>query len=105
MRGRLYRLILDLHLYLGLFSSPFVLVFSISVFFLVHSWLPKIGPNASKTRVVSGLPLPANLQTLSGRSLIDALNPALEKADVPGEVGFVRHLVKEESLIIPVTIP
>ena len=105
MRGRFYRLIRDLHLYLGLFSCPFVLVFSISVFFLVHTWLPKIGPNASKTRVVSGLPLPANLQTLSGRSLIDALRPALEKADVPGEVGFVRHLVKEENLIIPVTIP
>jgi hypothetical protein len=105
MRGRFYRIIRDLHLYLGLFISPFVLVFSLSVFFLVHTWLPKIGPGASQTRVVSGLPLPANLPTLSGRSLIDALRPALEKAEVPGEVGFVRHLVKEESLIIPVTIP
>jgi hypothetical protein len=82
-----------------------VLLFSLSVFFLVHTWLPKIGPDATKTRVVSGLPLPTNLQTLSGRSLIDALRPALEKAGVPGEVGFVRHLVKEENLIIPVTIP
>ena len=42
---------------------------------------------------------------LSGRLLIDALKPTLEKADVPGEVGFVRHMVKEEKLIIPVTIP
>ena len=42
---------------------------------------------------------------LSGRALIDALKPTLEKADVPGEVGFVRHLVKEEKLIITVTIP
>ena len=42
---------------------------------------------------------------LSGRPLIDALKPALEKADVRGEVGFVRHMVKEEKLIIPVTIP
>ena len=105
MRGRFYRLIRDLHLYLGLFSSPFVLVFAISVFFLVHTWLPKIAPETANTRVVSALPLPGDLQTLSGRPLIDALKPSLEKADVHGEVGFVRRMVKEEKLIIPVTIP
>src|SRR6266516_4303147 len=105
MRGRFYRVIRDLHLYLGLSSSPFVLVFAISVFFLVHAWLPKIGSETSTTRVVSTLPLPVNLQTLSGRPLIDALKATLEKADVHGEVGFVRHMVKEEKLIIPVTIP
>ncbi len=105
MRGRFYRVIRDLHLYLGLFSSPFVLVFAISVVFLVHAWLPKIGSETSTTRVVSALPLPVNLQGLSGRPLIDALRATLEKADVHGEVGFVRHMVKEEKLTIPVTIP
>src|SRR5438445_1623913 len=105
MRGRFYRLTRDLQLYVGLFISPFVLVFSISVFFLVHSWRPRIASETSTTRVVSGLPLPKDLQTLSGRPLIDALKPALEKAGVGGEVGFVRHMVKEEKLIIPVTIP
>lgn len=105
MKGRFYRLTRDLHLYLGLFSSPFVLVFAISVFFLVHTWLPKIGSETSNTRVVSDLALPFDLPKLSGRPLIDALKPTLEKAGVPGEVGFVRHLVKEEKLIIPVTIP
>ena len=105
MRGRFYRLTRDLHLYLGLFISPFVLVFSISVFFLVHSWRPRIGSETSTTRVVSAVPLPGDLQKLSGRPLIEAVKPALEKADVRGEVSFVRHLVKEEKLIIPVTIP
>lgn len=105
MRGRFYRLIRDLHLYLGLFISPFVLVFAISVFFLVHTWLPKIGPETSNTRVVAGLPLPGDWQTLSGRPLIDALKPTLAKAEVHGEVGFIRHMVKDEKLIIPVTIP
>ena len=105
MRGRFYRLLRDLHLYLGLFSSPFVLVFAISVFFLVHTWLPKFAPETSNTRVVSALPLPGDLQTLSGRPLIDALKPVLEKAGVRGEVGFVRRMVKEEKLIVPVTIP
>jgi hypothetical protein len=92
-------------LYLGLFISPFLLVFAISVFFLVHSWRPRIAPETSTTRVVSALPLPGDWQTLSGRPLIDALKPTLEKADVRGEVGFIRHMVKEEKLIIPVTVP
>src|SRR2546426_1994038 len=105
MRGRFYQVTRDLHLYLGLFISPFVLVFAISVFFLVHSWLPSFASETSTTRVVSALPLPGDLQMLSGRPLIDALKPTLEKADVRGEVGFIRHLVKEEKLIIPVTIP
>jgi hypothetical protein len=75
------------------------------VFFLVHAWLPKLAPATSNTRVVSALPLPGDLQTLSGRPLIEALKPTLEKAGVFGEVGFVRHLVKEEQLILPVTMP
>jgi hypothetical protein len=105
MRGRFYRLIRDLHLFVGLFITPFVLVFAISVFFLVHSWLPRMGSETSATRVVSALPLPGDLTMLSGRPLIDALKPTLETANVHGEVGFVRHMVKEEKLIIPVTIP
>ena len=105
MRGRVYRTTRDLHLYLGLFISPFVLVFAISVFFLVHSWLPRIGSVTSTKRVVSASPLPEGLQTLSGRPLIEALKPVLEKAGIHGEVGFVRHVVKEEKLVIPVIIP
>lgn len=105
MRARLYKQIRSLHLYLGLFISPFVLVFSISVFFLVHSWLPGFAPSVSTPRVVPDLPLPGNVKTLSGRALIDALRPALEKADVRGEVGFVRQVVKEDRFIIPVIIP
>jgi hypothetical protein len=105
MRRRFYRLIRDLHLYLGLLISPFVLVFAISVFFLVHSWLPRIGSVTSTKRVVSVSPLPEGLRTLSGRPLIEALKPVLEKAGVRGEFGFVRRLVKEEKLVIPVTIP
>jgi hypothetical protein len=105
MRVRFYRLVRDLHLYFGLFISPFVLVFAVSVFFLVHSWLPTAGSETSTTRVVSALPLPGDLATLSGRPLIEALKPTLEKAGVPGEVGFIRHMMKEEKLIIPVTIP
>ncbi len=105
MKRQFYWVIRDLHLYLGLFSSPFVLVFAVSVFFLVHAWLPKLAPNASSSRVVSVGPLPVGMQTLSGINLIEALKPVLAKAGVPGEIGYIRHLVKEDELIIPVAIP
>jgi hypothetical protein len=36
MSRRFYRVTRDLHLYFGLFISPFILVFAVSVFFLVH---------------------------------------------------------------------
>lgn len=105
MKGRFYWVTRDLHLYLGLFISPFVLLFSVTVFFFVHSWILKGGSATSRTRIATVADLPADLQTLSGRPLVDALRPVLEKMDVPGEVGFVRRMVNDERLVIPVSIP
>jgi hypothetical protein len=105
MKGRFYRFVRDLHLYFGLFISPYILVFAISVFFLVHAWLPGRASNPTTVRVVPDLPLPANLETLSGRALLDALQPALAAAGVQGEAGFVQHRPKENRLIIPITVP
>jgi len=103
MTGRSYRLIRDLHLYLGLFISPFVVVFAVSVFFLVHAWLPKAVPGAK--RVVPELSLPAKLEELSGRPLIDALQPVLASINAQGEVGWVQHRATEHRLILPVSVP
>ena len=100
-----YRLTRECHLFLGLFISPFVLVFSISAFFLTHSWLPRLGYSRAIHRETSALPLPQDLKTLSGRPLIDALIPVLERMGVHGEIGFVKHLIAEDILIIPVQVP
>jgi len=105
VRAKIYHVIRDLHLYLGLFISPFVLVFSVSVFFLVHAWRPGTSSGTSTTRIVEAFPVGKDWQLLSGRPLIEALKPALEKAGVHGEVGFIRHMVQEQKLIIPVEIP
>jgi hypothetical protein len=105
LNGSLYRVVRDLHLYFGLFISPFVLLFAISVFFLVHAWLPHAVSNAAGARVVQDLPLPADLDGLTGRARIDSLKPALRWAQVQGEVGWVQHMTKENRLIIPVTVP
>ena len=105
MPRRFYSITRDLHLYLGLFISPFVLVFAVSVFFFVHGIAPKFGAETTQTRTATSVSLPPDLPKLSGRPMIDALKPTLSSINVPGEIGFIRHVVSEDTLVIPVSIP
>ncbi|MBI4889260.1 MAG: PepSY-associated TM helix domain-containing protein [Acidobacteria bacterium] len=105
MNNRLYAITRDLHLYLGLFLAPFVLVFSVSVFFLVHAWTPGAKGGAERHWTVENVQLPAALDTLAGRARVDALRGVLAQAGVTGEVGFVGHNVKAQRLTIPVMAP
>ena len=103
---RLYLITRDLHLYCGLFLSPFVLVFSVSVFYLVHGFAQRPAPGASDTsRTVVILGLSPDIVRLQGRARVDALRPVLEQLDVQGEVDFVRHVASEHRLIVPVRLP
>jgi hypothetical protein len=83
MSRRLYRVTRDLHLYFGLFISPFILVFAVSVFFLVH----RLSPNdaVGTKSLISKLSLPPDLENLSGRPLVDRLIPILKQKGVEGE--------------------
>jgi hypothetical protein len=85
--------------------SPFVFVFAISVFLLVHVWLPRTAPKQAAPRVVSGLSLPIGLEQLSGRQRVEALKPVFKQAGVVGEIGWIQHVAKENLLIAPVTMP
>ena len=80
---RFYLITRDLHLYVGLFLSPFVLLFSVSVFYLVHGRALRPGPDqAASSRTVSDLAVPAGLAGLQGRARVDALRPVLQQAGV-----------------------
>jgi hypothetical protein len=105
MNQRFYSITRDLHLYLGLFLAPFVVVFSISVFFLVHSWVPGLKNMPGPPRVVADVALPANVESLDGRARVDALRTALPAMGVVGEIGFVRHIPKQRRLVFPVSVP
>ena len=105
MNKRFYLLTRDLHLYLGLFFAPFVLVFSISVFFLVHAWLPGADSRPGPSRRVSNIALPDNLEGLGGRARVEALQAMLTGIGVHGEIGFVQHNVAQHRLSMPVTVP
>lgn len=100
---RAYPLLRSLHLYLGLFVSPFIVVFSVSVFFLVHSWLPK-ATEASK-RTVPEVAFPEGLETAKGPAQVSALRGVLDALNVRGEIGFIRYSPQQRRFNLPVTQP
>lgn len=103
---RLYLITRDLHLYFGLFISPFILVFSASVFYLVHGMPRQITPaTGDASRAVSGLNIPAGAAQLQGRARVDALRPVIEQLGVTGEVDFIRHVASEHRFVIPARVP
>ena len=105
MRQTFYAVVRDLHLYVGLFLSPFVLVFAISVIFLVHSWVPGVGAPAAATRTETNVAIPTDFERLKGREQIEAAHAILERIGVRGEVGFIRQFPKERRFVMPVTVP
>jgi hypothetical protein len=103
---RFYLITRDLHLYVGLFLSPFVLVFSGSVFYLVHGLAYRPPPaQAAPSRTVNDLIVPSGLASMQGRTRVDALRRVLDQADVSGEIDFVRHVPAEHRLVVPVRLP
>ena len=103
MQKRLYGVIRDLHLYVGLFLSPFLLIFAISVFYLVHA--PRGPVAASQPTVVRDVQIPEGVEGLTGREQLVALRPVLDRLGVGGEINYVRRIAKEQKLVIPVVVP
>src|SRR5439155_8780500 len=101
---RFYLITRDLHLYFGLFISPFVLLFAISVIFLVHAWIPGMS-NQTANRTATDLSIPADLDLLKGQEQLTAIRGVLDKLGVGGEVNFIRRVPKERRLVIPVIVP
>jgi hypothetical protein len=105
MQRGFYLVTRDLHLYAGLFISPFVVLFAWSVFLLVHPSSPSSAPAARAAGPVGSLEIPPGLENLSGRARVDAARPLLDRAGVHGEIGFIRYIPKEHRLSIPVSVP
>ena len=99
----LYRWTRDLHLYLGLFVSPFLVAFAVSVFFLNHA---KVDTSAvSSIATVRDIAVPAGMDGTQGREAVDRAREIVDQVGVTGEIGFVRYLGKERRLVIPVSRP
>ena len=101
---RLYTLVRDLHLLSGLFASPFVLLFAVSVLILNHAREP-LGGLTPVSAHLGTLKLPAGIELLKGRDQVNQVKSVLAQAGVAGEIDFVRFLRRERRLIIPVKRP
>ncbi len=98
-----YRWTRDLHLYLGLFVSPFVIAFSVSVLFLNHAKV-----NTAAAIVVTtfrDVAIPAGLSSARGRDAADRARAIANQVGVIGEIGFVRYMRKDQRAVIPVSKP
>ena len=97
----LYRWLRDLHLYFGLFISPFVLLFAVSVFYLNHGkLLPGAEPIPDTYR---NLKVPDGFDRLKGREAVERATAILPQVGVSGEIGFLRYVPTTRHLIFPVS--
>lgn len=103
MKKPFYVWIRDLHLYCGLFVSPFILLFAISVFFLNHAKLPAVVP--SSPDIFQNLQIPDGIEQLRGLEAVVRARQILPQVGVTGEIGFLRVLRKERHLVFPVSRP
>ena len=98
---RFYSWTRDLHLYFGLFICPFVLVFAVSTLLLNH---PGPRPSADSPRSTP-TKRAVQIKTKDGVGTLEQARNILRQLDVTGEIDYIRHLAKEERLLIPVTKP
>lgn len=96
----LYQSVRDLHLYFGLLVSPFVLLFSVSVFYLNHG---KLHSGEVPRETYSNLQMPQDLDRLRGRSAIEQVRLLLPQLNVAGEIGFPRYRAADRHLMFAVT--
>lgn len=95
-----YLSIRKLHLYLGLFISPFVLLFAVSTIVLNHNWGLLEEPDNSHTqRLVRQVSLPME----SGN--LEKAQDILRQLGIAGEIGFINHLPREGKLVFTVMKP
>lgn len=104
MQKTIYTWIRDLHLYLGLFVSSFVLLFVASAIVLVHP-PGRTALAQPLVRSVSDLRIDPSIETFAGRARVNAVRDILDQSGVRGEISFVRHLVNEHRIVAPVDVP
>lgn len=93
----------DLHLYVGLFISPFLLVFSVSVLFLNHA---KVDTGQwTSTETVQPVQIPQGIETAQGPAAIAAAKAIRAQVQLDGEVGFTRFSRSTRHFIFPVSKP
>ena len=99
----MYRWTRDLHLYFGLFISPFLLLFAASVFFLNHA---KIVPDKwLSAETFQNVEIPDAIDRAQGKDAIARAQAILQQVGVTGEIGFTRFVRQTRHFVFPVSKP
>ena len=95
-----YRWTRDLHLYLGLFVSPFVLLFAISVLLLNHVWLPwgGLGEVPPETRRLT-------IALAHQENNLELAKQIQRQIGIAGEIDFISRDVNADRVSFPITRP
>jgi hypothetical protein len=94
---KLHPTIRDLHLYAGLFLSPFILLFAFSTILLNHPSPAQGKPDAKREMKVELPP--------GEPGSVPHAREILRQVGVTGEIDYIRHNAKSEKLLVPVTKP
>ncbi len=99
-----YSLTRNLHLYVGLFLSPFVLLFAVSVVLLNHPGIPLGAPIARETKT-GHVDLPPGIEKLEGMDRARQVRHTLRQTGISGEIGFIGYSARDGILTVPVSKP
>ena len=83
-----------------MFISPFILLFSASVFYLNHA---KLSPQDLPADTYTNLTIPDGFDRLKGIEAVERAKTILPQVGVAGEIGFIRYVSKDRHLIFPVS--
>jgi hypothetical protein len=95
----------DLHLYLGLFLSPFVLLFAISTLFLNHSWHPQDGDSKTVLTTSSHIAIPDGLASAQGMEQAKLARQILNEFGFSGEIDRIVQSPGKNDFTITVAKP
>jgi hypothetical protein len=99
----LYRWTRDLHLYFGLFISPFVLLFAVSVLFLNHA---KVATDEwTSEATVRDLRIPVGIEAARGPDAVARAREVLAQIDLAGEIGSTSYVARTGRFVFPVSRP
>ena len=99
----MYRWTRDLHLYLGLFVSPFVLLFAVSVLFLNHAKVDT--DDWTSVATVQDLEIPDGIAGAVGPAAVARAQAILRQLGITGEVGFTTITARTGRFGFPVLKP
>ena len=96
----LYRRTRSLHLYVGLFLSPFVLVYAVSAVLLNHAYLPWGGSAAPLARVE-----PVVVAVHDSEDGLAMARQVRDQLGIRGEIGYVSRKQGSQQLNFPIETP